>query len=134
MNNPQKYNFEPKELLANIINMYANMGREEIFRKNIVNDSRSFKSEIFTKGLKIINNQKKGVVVDQSQIKKFEILVKNLLILSCDLENEEMYYENIPEEFLDPVLQTLMKDPVELPSSKTIVDFITISKHYIFIY
>jgi hypothetical protein len=38
-------------------------------------------------------------------------------------------YDDAPEEFLDPVMSTLMKDPVELPSSKNIVDYMTISKN-----
>lgn len=38
VNNPEKYNFEPRELLVNILTMYANMSKEEIFLKNIVND------------------------------------------------------------------------------------------------
>lgn len=36
---------------------------------------------------------------------------------------------NPPDEFLDPILSILMKDPVTLPSSKVIVDRSTISRH-----
>lgn len=37
--------------------------------------------------------------------------------------------EDIPDEFLDPILSTLMKDPVELPSSHIIIDRATIERH-----
>lgn len=37
-------------------------------------------------------------------------------------------YDDAPDEFLDPIMSTLMKDPVELPSSNTIIDYMTISK------
>ena len=37
-------------------------------------------------------------------------------------------YDDAPEEYLDPLMATLMDDPVELPSSKTVIDRITISK------
>lgn len=39
-----------------------------------------------------------------------------------------MQYDDAPEEFLDPLMATLMIDPVELPSSKTVIDRLTISK------
>ena len=35
----------------------------------------------------------------------------------------------IPDEFLDPLLQTLMRDPVTLPTSGTVVDRSTIMQH-----
>ncbi|MFN9901854.1 MAG: U-box domain-containing protein, partial [bacterium] len=38
-----------------------------------------------------------------------------------------MNYDDAPDEFLDPLMATLMEDPVELPSSKTVIDRITIS-------
>lgn len=34
-----------------------------------------------------------------------------------------------PEEFLDPIMSTLMTDPVILPSSKVTLDRTTISRH-----
>jgi len=37
--------------------------------------------------------------------------------------------EDAPSEFLDPLLMTLMLDPVLLPSSKTVVDRSTILQH-----
>lgn len=36
---------------------------------------------------------------------------------------------NPPDDFLDPILSILMKDPVILPSSKVTVDRSTISRH-----
>ena len=42
-------------------------------------------------------------------------------------------YDDAPEEFLDTLMSTLMKDPVELPSSRNIVDYMTISKSFNFI-
>ena len=34
-----------------------------------------------------------------------------------------------PEEFLDPIMHTLMRNPVLLPTSNTIVDRATITQH-----
>ena len=40
-----------------------------------------------------------------------------------------MTTETAPEEFLDQLMYTIMKDPVRLPSSGEIVDRFTISHH-----
>lgn len=45
------------------------------------------------------------------------------------MEDEDELYEDAPDEFLDPLMQTLMQDPVELPNSHTIIDKLTIKKH-----
>jgi len=37
-------------------------------------------------------------------------------------EREEELMGEAPEEFVDPIMQTLMLDPVKLPSSGVIVD------------
>jgi hypothetical protein len=44
-----------------------------------------------------------------------------------DKSREEL--DDVPEEFLDPLMQTLMTDPVLLPSSKQIVDRSVIARH-----
>lgn len=49
------------------------------------------------------------------------------------LEREEKVNQealaDAPEEFLDPIMSTLMNDPVILPSSHVIVDRTTIARH-----
>jgi ubiquitin conjugation factor E4 B len=40
-----------------------------------------------------------------------------------------MQFDDAPDEFLDPLMATLMSDPVELPSSHNIIDRITIKRH-----
>ena len=39
---PERFYFEPKELLTNLTTMYANMAHLEQFRKNVVSDGRSY--------------------------------------------------------------------------------------------
>ena len=38
--------------------------------------------------------------------------------------------EDAPEEFLDPLMSTVMKDPVKMPTSNTVIDYMTISKDF----
>ena len=43
-------------------------------------------------------------------------------------EEDEMVAE-APDEFLDPIMGTLMKDPVILPTSQTVLDRTVIARH-----
>jgi hypothetical protein len=76
--NPERFFFEPKELLVNLINMYANMADLEVFRKNVVSDGRSYSDETFAKAVKIINSTKKGISVLPENKEKFELLATQL--------------------------------------------------------
>lgn len=60
------------------------------------------------------------------EIADFAIIVSQL-----ELEEREIQkaLEDAPEEFLDPIMSTLMTDPVVLPSSHVIVDRTTIARH-----
>lgn len=44
-------------------------------------------------------------------------------------QQEEETYSDAPDEFLDPIMSTLMLDPVLLPSSHITVDRSTIARH-----
>jgi ubiquitin conjugation factor E4 B len=47
---------------------------------------------------------------------------------TADAQDEQNLGE-VPDEFLDPLLFTLMEEPVTLPSSGTVVDYSTIVTH-----
>lgn len=38
-------------------------------------------------------------------------------------------YAEVPEKYLDPLLNQIMKDPVKLPKSDVVIDRVTIIKH-----
>lgn len=44
-------------------------------------------------------------------------------------QQEEETYADACDEFLDPIMSTLMSDPVILPSSRVTVDRSTIARH-----
>ena len=61
---------------------------------------------------------------------------KNLSTLQALVElkrvsdtNEEQELGDIPDEFLDPLMFTMMKDPVKLPTSGITIDRSTIVSH-----
>ena len=67
--------------------------------------------------------------------------VSNIIKKYCDIidkaildnqANVTKYLNDIPIEFLDPIMSTPICDPVELPSSKTIVEKSVIENHLVF--
>tara|TARA_R110002050_G_scaffold229386_3_gene364998 strand:+ start:81 stop:365 length:285 start_codon:yes stop_codon:yes gene_type:complete len=47
-------------------------------------------------------------------------LIKNLQETEKEFEEAEEDYPDAPEEYLDPIMQTIMRDPVMLPASKQV--------------
>jgi len=87
---PQRFKFEPKQLLANLICMYANMGVEQSFKEFVVSDGRSYSDETFAKAVKIISDQKRGINVGQEEHEKFCALVAELQELSKAHEKNDV--------------------------------------------
>lgn len=56
-----------------------------------------------------------------------DVAAKVQKLADLQKEEEEMLAD-IPDEFLDPIMSTLMADPVQLPSSRQIVDRSTIAR------
>ena len=72
--NPERFYFEPKEMLVNLITMYANMSEVNNFKELVVSDGRSYSNETFEKTVGILNSQKKGILVDYEAKEKFEAM------------------------------------------------------------
>ena len=80
---PERFFFEPKELLINLITMYANMAHIEYFRQCIVIDDRSYSDSTFESAIKILNSTKKNIMVAPELKTKFETLATQLIDLKA---------------------------------------------------
>jgi len=49
--------------------------------------------------------------------------------MATSQEAEDELLDSVPDEFIDPIMGDLMRDPVMLPSSGKIVDRSTIARH-----
>jgi len=110
--NPEKYGWEPKKLLNVLTDIYLHLNCED-FAIAIANDERSYKKELFDHAVECME---KHCIKTPDEINTFRDLqakVENFLIQK---HKSEMDYGDIPDEFKDPLMDTLMKDPVALPS------------------
>lgn len=58
-----------------------------------------------------------------------DAFAKKVEQIAVQKKEEEENLADAPDEFLDPIMSTLMMDPVILPSSKAVVDRQTIARY-----
>lgn len=131
VNHPEKYNFNPRTLLASLIEIYLSFVGEDRFVRSVAADERSFSLQLFDSCVGIM--ERTGMSVEM--IGAFTKLSKQIIsVLGKDSTGASggatfIDPENIPEEYLDPILFNLMVDPVKLPASNMIFDRATIQAH-----
>ncbi|KIM56094.1 hypothetical protein SCLCIDRAFT_133427 [Scleroderma citrinum Foug A] len=123
---PEKYNFNPRLLLSDILQVYLNLSGEDEFARAVANDGRSYKPELFEIAIERARRIPLKTESELEQLRAFAIKVGET---KASIEQEDDLGE-IPEEFLvDPLMFTLMRDPVTLPSSRAVIDRSTIKSH-----
>ncbi|KAL9045404.1 MAG: hypothetical protein Q9214_001541 [Letrouitia sp. 1 TL-2023] len=124
--NPKEYGFQPGVLLGEIVDVYLNLGRKESFVLAVARDGRSYKPANFEEARRILATKlSRSTREVDAWISLFQRFKK---AKEADDQAEEDLGE-IPDEFLDPLVFTLMEDPVILPTSKTTIDRSTIRSH-----
>ena len=145
--NPQEYGFQPKALLSEIVDVYLNLRHKENFVFAVARDGRSYKPANFERATGIL---KKWGLKSGSELAAWTSLGQKFAkAKELDDQAEEDLGE-IPDEFLgqsfpllflfpkrlgaddsylDPLMFTLMTDPVILPTSRTTIDRSTIRSH-----
>ncbi|XP_039292450.1 ubiquitin conjugation factor E4 A isoform X2 [Nilaparvata lugens] len=123
MNN-KDYKFEPASLVLNICRIYTHLGQSDEFCKAVSRDGRSYNPKLFHLARNVLARIGGAFLLDD--IRAIEERVR---VLAAEQEAEEECLSDVPDEFLDPIMSTLMVDPVTLPSSKINIDRSTISRH-----
>lgn len=130
VNDKNDYEFKPREVLEKICQIYINLGHQESNKKfkqfctAVSSDGRSYSENLLPQATDILFRT--GMSSLGTEFEKLSQLVHQIAIRN---QMDEIQTEDIPDSFLDPIMSTLMVDPVLLPSSKIIVDRSTISRH-----
>lgn len=126
VSNPEKYGFNPKLLLSDMSSVYVNLRFQDAFVKAVARDGRSFSPANIDRAAGILGRWGLQSKTTLDQLTAFKQAAEQ-----AKLEDEEGELElgDVPDEFLDPLMFTLMEDPVTLPSSKVVMDLGTIKSH-----
>ena len=110
------------KIILYIIDIYILLEEEDY--QIMKNDTRSFDYEVF---MNIYDNLVN--IHKHKNVLLFYEFITDVNELTVTSEEE---YDNIPDEFLDPLYNTLIEEPVLLPSSGNCVDFNVIKKHLLY--
>ncbi|RMZ77527.1 hypothetical protein DV737_g4315, partial [Chaetothyriales sp. CBS 132003] len=126
VDNLQEYNFNPRALLSEIVDVYLNLMDRQNFILAVARDGRSYKPANFAAAARILKDK---VLKSAEELAEWRELVDRIAKAKEEDDNVEAELGDIPDEFLDPLMYTLMEDPVILPVSRTVIDRSTIRSH-----
>jgi len=120
VNDFDEFNFKPKDLLMYVVEMYVCIAKEceDKAIRIIVEDERNYSPKTFQKAARV--GGREGII-QADTLKDFETFVAKLAEFAQKTK-EAMANVEIPDEFLDPIMQEMMADPVRLPTSNNIMD------------
>ncbi|KAH6929903.1 hypothetical protein HPB50_006624 [Hyalomma asiaticum] len=124
-----EYEFKPQELVQNICKIYTNLGSADsetaqAFCIAVSRDGRSYSPDLFPQAQKVLMKIRQGalsVAVGE--------LAEKIKKAASQQKQEDEATGDAPDEFLDPIMSTIMTDPVVLPSSGITIDRSTIARH-----
>jgi len=122
---PEKYGFNPKELLSIIVGIYPHLAHPT-FIEAMAREGRSYNKSHFDKACGIF---RRFGLKSLEEIEALEKMVKEVEETKQRELEQEQELGDVPDEYLDPITYTPMSNPVLLPTSGVIVDRSTIETH-----
>ncbi len=126
VDDPKKYSFDPKTLLSEFIDIYLNLGVSQNFIEAVARDGRSYKPQNFESATRIVTRYN---LRSPEDLEAWIALQKRFATAKEREDQMEEDMGDVPDDFLDPLMYTLMKDPVILPLSRVTLDRSTIQTH-----
>ncbi|RVE45348.1 hypothetical protein evm_009977 [Chilo suppressalis] len=120
----KEFEFDPASTVRDICRMYVELGSNERFCAAVSDDGRSYSPQLFTLAEAVLVRIGGGGLISSLQE-----VASRVSLRAEQRQRDEEILANAPDEFLDPIMSTLMMDPVILPSSRTTVDRTTIARH-----
>ena len=106
--NPEKYKFDPRALLSDLVQVFLNLSDEEEFAKAVAQDGRSYKKGLFDSTVDIL---RKRSLKTEDEVEKLLAFVQKVEILKAAYEEEEDLGE-VPDEFLGSCIIWVFINPL----------------------
>lgn len=123
--NPEQYKFRPKTMLKEIVETLLHFAHYPSFQQAVATNGY-YDALVFSKCASILERTK---LLPPESIARYQVFVTQVAEAAQSLSNLDETLGEIPDEFLDPLMCTLMKDPVTLPASGYTMDRATITQH-----
>lgn len=120
------YNFQPKVMLTEICLAMVHFVECPPFWEAVAKDSFYDNGGPIRKALSTVTRLSLIAPAEVEALHQLYEQVQKARVSFVDLDS---LIDDAPFDFMDPLLDTLMRDPVRLPTSGTIVDRATIAQH-----
>ncbi|XP_058062566.1 ubiquitin conjugation factor E4 A [Anopheles bellator] len=120
----REFEFDPARTVLEICRIYENLKECDAFCLAVSQDGRSYSPQLFEYAETVLTRIGGGQLI--GEIREFAQKVQRL---EQQQKIDEEALIDPPDEFLDPIMSSLMTDPVTLPSSRITVDRSTIARH-----
>lgn len=122
--NPMKYGWEPRRLLGQLIDIYLHLSCDQ-FASALAADERSFERHLFEDAA---NRVERIGIRTPMEVDEFRKLIRQASEIYIQNQQNADEFAEAPDDFKDPLMDTLMIDPVILPSG-TVMDRSIITRH-----
>lgn len=120
----KEYSFHPASTVMDICKIYINLRDSDAFCLAVSQDGRSYSPTLFSLAEAVLVRIGGGTLIPELQEVATKVAQK-----AEEYKTSEEAISEAPDHYLDPIMSTLMTDPVILPSSKQTVDRTTIARH-----
>ena len=120
---PKKCCFEPLKILGTIKNIVYNLSKNELLMDSLLQDSRYYSPELIPKMVEILGKKLKLNILEEQELRVFCGKIRKQYHINTNLDLVE-----IPDEFCDPIMSSLIEEPVVLPNTNTIMDKTILSR------
>ncbi|EFO86372.1 CRE-UFD-2 protein [Caenorhabditis remanei] len=124
VHNPSSYGWQPREFVIQLISIYLGLN-VPAFVKYIAYDERTYSPDFFKNVIEKMRNKN---ILGVSQLERFVHLAEDVQKEYASKAELEEEYDDVPEEFKDPIMDAIMVDPVKLPSGH-VMDRAVIERH-----
>jgi ubiquitin conjugation factor E4 B len=121
--NMQEYGWDPKSMLGEITDVYLNLHGKKTFVDAVATDERSYRAEYWETAENIL---KRFNLKSPEQLAEWAQFAAVIRKTKEEIDAEDADLGEIPDEYTDPLMATLMEDPVILPRSRQTVDRTTV--------
>ena len=126
IDNAKKLGLHPLVMITDLVNIYINIADYDGICREICEDDRSYTDDLL---IDLGTTAKKHHLVSDDSLKLMENLINKLIELQNNKEEMEKLLKDLPDEFQCGLTCDMMKDPVQLPNSGSVVDRKSIKQH-----
>lgn len=119
---PEKYGFDHAHLVRDIVQCYCafaaiGVSGRDGFMRAVIDDGRCYSVANFANAIGFVNDKRTALKLPPPDVRQFAAVVDELQRLHDETAQTDIPSEDVPEKFLDPIMQYLLTDPVQLPES-----------------